>query len=142
MCYMCRVAYTCIREFRRIVLKIIQDIPRPNTLQRGKIQRRRAYTSHKSHSLLSRKKISCGNGQNIDAEIGRFGCICEKISRALSSKPREVATHEILMITPILTYGSGKQNCVTGIQAAEIRFLRKVKGCSRLDTDRSNKSRS
>jgi hypothetical protein len=80
---------------------------------------------------------------DINNKIQKFQMVCGTISRTLKNKTRKDTLMKFYKTTavPILSYGS--ESWVTSkkdkgkIQAAEMRFLRRVKGCTRADRIRN-----
>ncbi|XP_039275024.1 uncharacterized protein LOC120349129 [Nilaparvata lugens] len=84
-------------------------------------------------------EISYKDELDVEKKVGRFQMICGSISRTLGKK---ATTSTIMkcyktMAAPLLLYGS--ESWVTSkpleskVQAAEMRFLRRTKGCDRRD---------
>lgn len=87
--------------------------------------------------------ISYEVDHDIENKINKFQRICGTINRTLRNKTRKDTKIKFYktMAVPILTYGSEswvvKETDKRKLQAAEMRFLRKVKGCTRRDQIRN-----
>ena len=83
--------------------------------------------------------ITYDRDKDIENKINKFQSICGTINRTLQNKTRKDTKLKFykVMAVPVLMYGSEswilKEADKNKIQAAEMRFLRKVKGCSRRD---------
>ncbi|KAJ4432143.1 hypothetical protein ANN_20759, partial [Periplaneta americana] len=81
--------------------------------------------------------------RDIDNKISKFRWICGTINRTLKNKTRKETKLKFYktMAVPVLTYGSEswiiKERDKSKLQAAEMRFLRRVKGCTRRDLIRN-----
>jgi hypothetical protein len=81
--------------------------------------------------------------RDVNNKIQKFQMECGTISRTLKNKTRKDILMKFYktMAVPVLSYGS--ESCVISkkdndkIQAAEMRFLRRVKGCTRADRIRN-----
>ena len=88
--------------------------------------------------------ISYDRERDIDEKINRFQMICGTINRSLKDKVRKETKLKLYktMAVPMLLYGSEtwveSKAEKSRIQAAEMRFLRRVKGCTRLDRFRND----
>jgi hypothetical protein len=80
---------------------------------------------------------------DIDAKIKKFQNICGTIRRTLKEKTRKDTQIKFcqVMAVPTLLYGSEcwtmRKRDTQKLQAAEMRLLRSVKGCARLDKIRN-----
>ena len=83
--------------------------------------------------------ISFDVDKDIQNKVNRFQHICGTINRTLKNKTRRETKLKFYktMAVPVLLYGSEswitKQRDKSNIQSAELRFLRRVKGCTRKD---------
>lgn len=81
--------------------------------------------------------------RDINNKISKFQWICGTINRTLKNKTRKETKLKFYktMAVPVLTYGSEswiiKERDKSKLQAAEMRFLRRVKGCTRRDLIRN-----
>lgn len=77
--------------------------------------------------------------KDVESKVHKFQAICGTINRTLKHKTRKDTRIKFYktMAVPILTYGSESwimnARNKSNIQAAEMRFLRSVKGCTRTD---------
>lgn len=101
-----------------------------------------------SHFCYLGTDISYNKDRDIEIKIQRFEHICGTINRTLSNKTRKDTKIKLykVMATPILMYGSESwvpsQKEVKKIQTAEMRFLRRVQGCTLLDKIRNEDIRA
>ncbi|RZF44869.1 hypothetical protein LSTR_LSTR004494 [Laodelphax striatellus] len=92
--------------------------------------------------------ISFKEDVDIEKKVGKFQSICGTISRTLSKKARKETLMKFykVMAAPVLLYGSESwittKPLESRLQAAEMRFLRKVKGCDRRDQIRNDDIRT
>ena len=96
--------------------------------------------------------LGCDTSYNYDNDmenkINKFQAICGTINRTLNNKTRKDTRIKFYktMAVPVLMYGSESWiNTKKGdskIQAAEMRFLRRVKGCTRRDLVRNEDVRN
>ncbi|KAJ4429720.1 hypothetical protein ANN_21924 [Periplaneta americana] len=81
--------------------------------------------------------------RDIDNKISKFQWICGTINRTLKNKTRKETKLKFYktMAVPVLTYGSEswiiKERDKSKLQTAEMRCLRRVKGCTRRDLIRN-----
>jgi hypothetical protein len=77
--------------------------------------------------------------EDLNKKINKFQSICGAVSRTLIRKTRKETNLKFykVMATPVLLYGCEtrtlKKRDWNRIQAAEMKYLRTVKGCSKLD---------
>lgn len=87
--------------------------------------------------------ISYGYDKDIEYKINQFQAICGTINRTLNNKAHKQTKLKFYktMAVPALLYGSESWITTTKheskIQAAEMKFLRRVKGCTRMDQIRN-----
>lgn len=92
--------------------------------------------------------ISYSEDLDIEKKIGKFQVVCGNISRTLGKQARRETIMKFyrIMAAPVLLYGS--ESWVTTkplesrVQAAEMRFLRRTKGCDRRDHIRNDDIRA
>ncbi|XP_039301198.1 uncharacterized protein LOC120356339 [Nilaparvata lugens] len=83
--------------------------------------------------------ISFKDDSDVERKIGKFQSICGNISRTLGKKARKETIMKFyrMMAAPVLLYGSESwittKSQESRLQAAEMRFLRRTKGCDRRD---------
>lgn len=79
------------------------------------------------------------NSADVEKNVQKYQAICGTISRTLKNKTRKDTAIKFYktMAVPILTYGSESwittQKDTNKLQTAEMRFLRRIKGCTRED---------
>lgn len=101
-----------------------------------------------SHFCYLGSDVSYLKGHDIERKLQRFEYIGGTINRTLGNKTRKETRLKLYktMVVPILTYGSEtwvpSKLDRSKIQAAEMRFLRRVKGCTRLDRIRNDDVRN
>jgi hypothetical protein len=77
--------------------------------------------------------------KDIHNKLNKFSSLCGTLRRTLKTKTRKATQIKFykLMALPVLLYGSGtwtiKTKDMSKIQATEMRYLRSVKGCTKLD---------
>ncbi|KAK7861914.1 hypothetical protein R5R35_009378 [Gryllus longicercus] len=87
--------------------------------------------------------ISYDTDKDIENKTNKFQSICGIINRTLQNKARKDTKIKFYktMAAPVLLYGSEswimKKRDQSKLQAAEMRFLRKVKGCIKQDQIRN-----
>ena len=85
--------------------------------------------------------------QDLQQKVSRFNMICGAINRSLRNRARKNTLLKFykVMAIPALAYGSEAwvltKKHESKIQAAEMRFLRQVKGCTREDRIRNEEIR-
>ena len=83
--------------------------------------------------------ITYKHDQDVDKKIQKFQAVCGTIKRTFKNKVRQETQlrYYSVMALPVICYGSEtwtvKEKDKSRIQAAEMRFLRSVKGCTRED---------
>jgi hypothetical protein len=86
--------------------------------------------------------------EDLNDKLSKFQKICGVISRTLKKKTRKETNLKFyrIMAVPVLLYGSEtwipRKRDWNMIQAAEIKYLRTVKGCTRLDHIRNEDIRN
>ncbi|XP_075214212.1 uncharacterized protein LOC142320395 [Lycorma delicatula] len=91
--------------------------------------------------------LSNDRNTDVDKKLSRFGGVCGLVRRTLNKQARQEAQLRFYntVAVPILIYGSKvwvlRSWDESRIQAAETRFLRAVKGCTRVDRIRNEEIR-
>lgn len=86
--------------------------------------------------------------KDINAKLSRFQMICGTIDKTLKNKTRKETRMKFYktMAVPALLYGSevwvSSNSTKRKIQSTEMRFLRKTKGCTRMDKIRNEEIRT
>jgi hypothetical protein len=83
--------------------------------------------------------VTYDQDEDVNNKLHKFQNICGTIRRNLKRKTRKDTQLKFYktMAVPVLMYGSEawtiKKNYISRIQSAEMKFLRSVKGCARMD---------
>jgi hypothetical protein len=92
--------------------------------------------------------VTYKHDEDLNDKLSKFQNICGIIARALMKKTRKERDLKFykIMAVPVLLYGSEtwtpRKTDWNRIQAAEIKYLRTVKGCTRLDQIRNEDIRN
>lgn len=137
------------------IYKLVISVPKTKVMAfqgrfpiRSKIVVNEQSIEQVSHFCYLGSDISYGKDNDIETKLHRFTHICGTINRTLNNKTRKDTRVKLYktMATPVLMYGSETwtptQTDLNKIQTAEMRFLRRVKGCSRLDHIRNQDIRN
>jgi hypothetical protein len=83
--------------------------------------------------------LSCNYDEDVQTKLARFKIMCGTIRRVLGKQTRKATQLKFYktMAIPSLLYGSEgrmlRRKDESSIQSAEMKFLRAVQGCARLD---------